>query len=226
MIAKMSPRFIPLPPGKNLDDEAIAKRAEEFYRRMQQRRTVRDFSDRPVPCEIIETCLRAAGTAPSGANMQPWHFAAVCDPALKREIRIAAEKEEEEFYRHRAPQEWLDALAAIGTDARKPFLETAPWLIAIFSQPHSVRADGARMKHYYASESVGIATGFLIAALHSAGLATLTHTPSPMGFLNSLLGRPAHEKPFLLLVIGHPAADATVPDIHRKSLGEISSFRE
>ena len=156
--------------------------------------------------------------------MQPWHFAAVSDPQLKREIRIAAEKEEQEFYDRRAPAEWLEALAAIGTDAHKPFLETAPWLIAIFSQPHHTTPDGVRVKHYYASESVGIATGFLIAALHHAGLATLTHTPSPMAFLNQILGRPAHEKPFLLLVVGHAADEARVPDIRRKALDEISSF--
>lgn len=157
--------------------------------------------------------------------MQPWHFVAVSGPELKREIRIAAEKEEQEFYERRAPAEWLDALAAIGTDANKPFLETAPWLIAIFSQPYHATAEGVRVKHYYASESVGIATGFLIAALHHAGLATLTHTPSPMAFLNQILERPPHEKPFLLLVVGHPAEGAVVPDIARKALPEISSFR-
>lgn len=156
--------------------------------------------------------------------MQPWHFAAVSDPALKHEIRVAAEKEEREFYERRAPKEWLEALAALGTDSNKPFLETAPWLIAIFSQPYRPAADGTRVKHYYAIESVGIATGFLIAALHDAGIATLTHTPSPMGFLNSLLGRPVHEKPFLLLVCGHPAENAMVPDITKKPLAEISSF--
>lgn len=156
--------------------------------------------------------------------MQPWHFAAVSDPALKREIRVAAEKEEQEFYERRAPAEWLEALAALGTDANKPFLEVAPWLIAIFAQPYRPKPDGTRLKHYYASESVGIATGFLVAALHQAGLTTLTHTPSPMGFLNSLLNRPLHEKPFLLLVVGHPAEDTVVPDITRKPLREISSF--
>lgn len=156
--------------------------------------------------------------------MQPWHFVAVNDPALKHEIRGAAEKEEQEFYAHRAPKEWLDALAALGTDARKPFLETAPWLIAIFAQPYRPGPDGTRLKHYYATESVGIATGFLVAALHHAGLATLTHTPSPMGFLNALLERPAHEKPFLLLVVGHPGDEAVVPDISRKPLRAISSF--
>ena len=156
--------------------------------------------------------------------MQPWHFVAVGDAAIKSEIRVAAEKEEQEFYERRAPAEWLKALAALGTDANKAFLETAPWLIAIFSQPHHTTAEGTRVKHYYAMESVGLATGFLIAALHHAGLATLTHTPSPMAFLNQILGRPAHEKPFLLLVVGHPAEGALVPDIRRKELAEISSF--
>ncbi len=191
---------------------------------MARRRTVRDFSDRPVPRELIEHCLRTAGSAPNGANLQPWHFVAVSDPALKREIRVAAEAEEREFYEHRAPNEWLEALAALGTDAHKPFLEIAPWLIAIFSQPYRILPDGRKLKHYYATESVGIATGFLVAAIHQAGLASLTHTPSPMGFLNKLLQRPAHEKPFLLLVVGHPAEGARVPDIQRKPLAEISSF--
>ena len=191
---------------------------------MQQRRTVRDFSSRPVPRAVIENCIQTAGSAPNGANLQPWHFAAVSDPEIKRAIRVGAEKEEQEFYAHRAPVEWLEALAALGTDANKPFLETAPWLIAVFSQPFRILPDGRRMKHYYATESVGIATGFLVAALHQSGLATLTHTPSPMAFLNKILRRPAHEKPFLLLVVGHPAEGATVPDISRKPLAEISSF--
>lgn len=220
----MPARFIPLPFRESLDDEEIVRRSAEFAQRMQQRRTVRDFSSRPVPREVIENCIRTAGSAPNGANMQPWHFAVVSDPEIKRAIRIGAEKEEQEFYAHRAPTEWLEALAALGTDANKPFLETAPWLIAVFSQPFRILADGRRMKHYYASESVGIATGFLVAALHQSGLATLTHTPSPMAFLNKILGRPAHEKPFLLLVVGHPAEGATVPDISRKTLAEVSSF--
>ena len=219
-----APRFIPLPPRPIVGDDELKQRAAEFYQRIRTRRTVRDFSTRPVPREVIESCISAAGTAPSGANMQPWHFAAVSDPGLKREIRVAAEKEEQEFYEHRAPAEWLAALAALGTDARKPFLERAPWLIAVFTEPYHLNAGGARVKHYYATESVGIATGFLVAALHHAGLATLTHTPSPMGFLNRMLKRPAHEKPFLLLVVGHAAEDAHVPDISRKRLTGISSF--
>ncbi len=223
--AVKEPSFIPLPATTPLSDEELKKRAAAFFEIMQRRRTVRDFSDRPVPREIIENCLRAAGTAPSGANLQPWHFVAVSEPAVKHEIRLAAEEEEREFYEHRAPAAWLEALAPIGTDWHKPFLETAPWLIAIFSQPYGVRPDGTKMKHYYATESVGIATGFLIAALHHVGLASLTHTPSPMAFLNRILDRPGHEKPFLLLVIGHPAEGAMIPNIGRKPLAEISSFR-
>ena len=215
---------MPLPSRGPVGDEEIAARAAEFNLEMQRRRTVREFSARPVSQAVIEDCLRAAGSAPSGANMQPWQFVAVSAPGLKREIRLAAEDEEREFYEHRAPAEWLTALAALGTDAQKPFLETAPWLIGIFSVPFRYQADGPRIKHYYVTESVGIATGFLITALHRAGLATLTHTPSPMGFLNRLLGRPAHEKPFLLLVAGHPAKEAMVPKISRKQLSEISSF--
>ena len=191
---------------------------------IQKRRTVRDFSDRPVPRELIEHCLSAAGTAPSGANLQPWHFVAISDADVKREIRIAAEAEEKEFYEHRAPKAWLEALAPLGTDWHKPFLETAPWLVAVFAQPFRILSDGTRSPTYYAIESVGIATGILVTAVHSCGLASLTHTPSPMGFLNRILKRPSHEKPFLLLVVGHPAQDARVPDISRKLLAEIGSF--
>ena len=199
-------------------------RAADFQAQMARRRTVRDFSDRPVPREVIEQCIRTAGSAPNGANLQPWHFVAVSDPAVKHEIRLVAEEEEREFYEHRAPNEWLEALAALGSAADKPFLERAPWLIAIFSQPYRILPDGRRVKHYYATESVGIATGFLVAAIHVAGLASLTQTPSPMGFLNKILKRPGHEKPFLLLVVGYPAEDACVPDIKRKALEEISTF--
>ena len=218
------PKFIPLPPHPAFADDELLVRARRFEEETARRRTVRDFSDRPVARELIESCLRAAGSAPSGANLQPWHFVAVSDPALKHEIRVAAEAEEREFYEYRAPNEWLEALAALGTDAHKPFLEIAPWLIAIFSQPYRILPNGRKLKHYYATESVGIATGFLIAAIHRAGLVSLTHTPSPMGFLNRLLERPAYEKPFLLLVVGHPAENAQVPDIQRKLLEEISSF--
>ncbi|MCB0055241.1 MAG: nitroreductase family protein, partial [Caldilinea sp.] len=200
------------------------QRADDFYAELRGRRSVRDFSDRPVPRGVIETCLRTAGTAPNGANLQPWHFVVVADPAVKQRIREAAEAEEREFYSGRAPQDWLDALAPLGTDADKPFLETAPYLIAIFAQSYGIGPDGKKVKHYYVTESVGIATGFLIAALHHAGLATLTHTPSPMGFLGKMLGRPEHERPFLLLVVGYPADGATVPAITKKAPDEIATF--
>lgn len=205
--------------------QEMKERAASFLTEMQKRRTVREFSDRPVPREIIEQCLLTAGTAPSGANLQPWNFVVVEDPRLKREIRIAVEQEEAEFYERRAPQEWLDALAPLGTDAYKPFLETAPYLIVIFGKNHSERPDGRRVKNYYVNESVGIATGFLIAAIHHAGLVALTHTPSPMGFLNGILDVPPDNKPFLLLVAGYPAQDAQVPVITKKSLEEIATFR-
>ena len=202
----------------------MKRRAEDFYDEIRRRRTVREFSNRLVPREIIEDCLRAAGTAPSGANMQPWHFVVVSDSAIKRKIRIEAEKEEYEFYHHRAPQEWLDALAPLGTDEHKPFLEAAPYLIVIFAESYGVLPDGRRVKHYYAQESVGIATGILITAVHRAGLVSLTHTPSPMAFLNEILGRPSRERPFLVLIVGYPAEGATVPMITKKSLEEIVTF--
>lgn len=219
------PPFVPLAPREVLADDQVRERAHAFSGQMQRRRTVRDFSDRAVAREVIEDCLRVAGSAPSGANLQPWHFVAIGEPSVKHEIRVAAEDEEREFYEHRAPAAWLEALAPLGTDSRKPFLEIAPWLIAVFAQPYSTLPDGSRMKHYYATESVGIATGLLVAAIHQAGLVALTHTPSPMAFLNRILDRPAHEKPFLLLVVGHVAADAQVPDIERKSLDAISTFK-
>lgn len=205
-------------------EDEMRRRAIEIREALQRRRTVRDFSSKPVSREIIEACLLAAGTAPNGANLQPWHFVAVGDSAIKHEIRLAAEEEEREFYSGRAPQEWLDALAPLGTDANKPFLETAPWLIAIFAQSYAVLPDGRKVKNYYVTESVGIATGMLITALHHAGLATLTHTPSPMGFLNGILCRPDNERPFLLLVVGYPAPDARVPAITKKPLAEIATF--
>ncbi len=210
-----------------VEELQLLERATAFHVSMARRRTVRDYSDRPVPRAVIEQAVATAGTAPSGANLQPWQFVAVSqqDPHLRRKIREAAETEEREFYTHRAPKEWLEALAPLGTDWRKPFLEIAPWLIAIFVKPHGVNADGSVLKHYYAVESVGIATGLLIAALHQAGLATLTHTPSPMGFLNTLLDRPATERPFLLLVVGYPSHDAQVPDITRKPLEDIMTWK-
>lgn len=221
-----APVLIPLASFREYPVPEMERRAAEFNAELQRRRTVRQFSDRPVPRSMIEQCLRAAGSAPSGANLQPWTFVVVQDAGTKREIRTKAEAEEREFYAHRAPQEWLEALAPLGTDASKPFLETAPWLIAIFAQRHGVLPDGREVKHYYATESVGLATGILITALHHAGLATLTHTPSPMGFLNRILHRPERERPFLLLVVGCPATDAVVPDIHRKPLEEIAVFFE
>jgi nitroreductase len=220
----MEPIFIRLNTYREYSTAEMSERAASFLAEMERRRTVRHFSDRPVACEVIEKCLMAAGTAPSGANLQPWHFVVVSDPAIKRRIREAAEKEEYDFYHGRAPQEWLDALAPLGTDEQKPYLETAPYLIAIFAQSYGFLPDGRKVKHYYVSESVGIATGMLITAIHHAGLVSLTHTPSPMGFLNKILDRPGHEKPFLLLVVGYPAGDAVVPEITKKSLSEIATF--
>lgn len=218
------PRYQPLDSFVGYPSDEMLRRARSFRREIARRRTVRDFSDRPVPPEVIRECLRAAGTAPNGANHQPWHFAVVSDPEIKARIRIAAEIEEREFYRGGAPQEWLDALAALGTDEHKPFLETAPCLIAIFAERYQLLGDGRKVKNYYVQESVGIATGMLITGLHHAGLATLTHTPSPMGFLNEILGRPANERPFLILVVGFPAEDARVPQITKKPLEKIASF--
>ncbi|MBN1564063.1 MAG: nitroreductase family protein [Anaerolineae bacterium] len=216
--------FIPLPNYNEYPLAVMRQRAAEFYADIKRRRTVRDFSDRPVPREIIENCVRAAGTAPNGANQQPWHFVVVSDPDLKRQIRSAAEAEEREFYAQRATAEWLADLAPLGTDPNKPFLETAPYLIVIFAQRYGLAPDGGKRKHYYVQESVGIATGILITALHHAGLATLTHTPSPMDFLTTILQRPDNERPFLVVVAGYPAEDATVPDISKKSLDEIATF--
>ncbi|HYF57443.1 MAG TPA: nitroreductase family protein [Burkholderiaceae bacterium] len=204
--------------------EAMRERARAFLDELRRRRTVREFSDRPVAREVIEDCLRAAGTAPSGANLQPWLFVVVTDPEVKRTIRVEAEAEEREFYERRAPDEWLEALAPLGTDAEKPFLETAPVLIAIFARRHSETASGRRVKNYYVPESVGIATGFLIAALHHAGLATLTHTPSPMGFLNRILSVEPDARPAILLVVGHPAPGCRVPAIGRKPLDAIARW--
>jgi nitroreductase len=220
-----TPRFLPLSLYREYPVEEMKARAAAFYGDLRRRRTVREFSRRPVPRQVIEDCLLAAGTAPNGANMQPWHFVVVSDPEIKREIRVHAEMEEREFYSGRAPQEWLDALAPLGTDENKPFLEQAPYLIAVFVQRYGLLPDGRQVKHYYATESVGIATGMLITAVHNAGLVSLTHTPSPMGFLNELLERPENERPFLLLVVGYPAEDARVPDITKKSLEEIATFR-
>jgi len=215
---------IPLDQYKEYPLAEMRERVMAFYEDINRRRTVREFSDRPVPRDIIETALKAANTAPSGANLQPWHFVVVSGKETKKKIREAAEVEEREFYEHRASEEWLAALEPLGTDSDKPFLETAPYLIAVFLQKFGKLEDGRKVKHYYPVESTGIAAGMLITALHTAGLVTLTHTPSPMKFLNELLGRPSSERPFLLLVVGYPADDAEVPDIKRKSLAEFASF--
>lgn len=219
-----SPKFVPLTSFKEYPQDEMIERSESFYKDLSRRRTVRDFSDRPIPREVIEKCILAASTAPNGANKQPWHFVAVSDPAIKKSIREAAEKEEHAFYNHRAPQDWLDDLEKFGTDEHKPFLEKAPYLIGIFSQSYGTAADGSKDKHYYVKESVGIATGMLITALHHCGLATLTHTPSPMGFMNEVMNRPANEKAFLLLVVGYPEDGAEVPVITKKALQDVASF--
>jgi nitroreductase len=216
--------FIPYSSYREYPLEEMQERARTFREELQRRRTIRTFAARPVPREIIEECIRAAGTAPSGANMQPWRFVVVSDPQVKKQIREGAEKEEREFYERRAPDEWLEALAPLGTDWRKPFLEEAPYLIVIFGLSNTILPDGTKRKNYYVTESVGIATGMLITAIHYAGLATLTHTPSPMAFLNKILKRPANERPFLVLVVGYPAEGTTVPDISKKSLDEIATF--
>jgi nitroreductase len=219
-----SPKHIPLTGYIEYPVEEMKKRSSEFYENVKRRRTVRHFSDRPVSVEIIENCIRAAGTAPSGANQQPWHFVAVSDPEIKKKIRIAAEEEERKFYSGRAPKEWLYALTPLGTDEHKPFLETAPWLIVVFEQRTGISKDGGKIKHYYANESTGIASGILITALHNAGLGILTHTPSPMSFLSKILNRPPNERAFLLVVAGYPVKNAVVPDISKKSLEDIATF--
>jgi nitroreductase len=213
-----------LPDYREYPTQEMTRRAAEFYADLRRRRSVRQFSDRAVPRAVIEDCLRAAGTAPSGANMQPWTFVAVSDPAVKRRIREGAEEQERALYERRASQEWLDALAPLGTDAHKPFLEQAPYLMAVFAQRYGLAEDGSPIKHYYVTESVGIAVGTLVAALHHAGLGVLTYTPSPMRFLSEILERPENERPFLLLAVGYPAEDATAPDIRKKSLDEIAVF--
>ncbi len=218
------PELIPHLSYEELPVEEMRRRASELYTQLKRRRTVRDFSDRLVPREVIEDCLRTAGTAPSGANQQPWHFAVVSEPEIKKKIREGAEEEEREFYSGGAPNDWLEALSHLGTDEHKPFLEVAPYLIVVFAQSHGLRSDGSTFKHYYVTESVGLATGMLIAAIHNAGLVSLTHTPSPMGFLNEVLDRPKRERPFLILVAGYPADDVKVPRITKKSLDEIASF--
>ncbi len=220
----MMKEFIPLPHIRTLTEQQMQKRAQEFNVQIQKRRTVRDFSDRPVDKGIIENCIKAAASAPSGAHQQPWHFVAVSNQDIKSKIRRAAEDEEKEFYQRRASEEWLKALEPLGTNTSKPFLEEAPWLIAVFAQRYGIDVQGNRVKHYYTPESVGIACGMLITALHTSGLATLTHTPSPMGFLKKILKRPDNERPYLLVVCGHPKEGAQVPNIKRKELNDIASF--
>lgn len=217
------PKFERLKFTEKSTEEMIAT-SRKFYLEMKNRRSVRDFSDRPVPVEVIENAISAAGTSPSGANQQPWHFAVVSDPKTKRKIREAAEVEERAFYQGRAPDEWLSALQPLGTDENKPFLEIAPYLIVIFLKKTTMDDKGIAHKNYYPTESVGIATGILITALHLSGLATLTHTPSPMKFLNKILGRPDSERPFLILVTGYPGREAEVPTISKYSLDKIASF--
>ncbi len=215
---------IPLTGYDRVFEPEMLMRAESLRRTLHTRRTIRDFAPDPIPREIIETCIRAAGTAPSGANQQPWHFVAISNAEIKRRIREAAEAEERAFYEGKASDEWLDALAPLGTDADKPFLETAPWLIAVFAQRRGDEGE----KNYYVTESVGIATGMLITALHTAGLGTLTHTPAPMTFLTEICERPANEKPFVLMVVGYPAKTATVPAhaLNKKTLPQISTFMD
>ena len=219
----MKPEFIPLD-FKFLSEEEMINNSKDFYNEIKRRRTVREFSYKDVPEEIIINCIKAAGTAPNGANLQPWHFVVVKDKNIKRKIRAAAEEEEKEFYSTRAPEEWLKALEPLGTDENKPFLEAAPFLIVIFSKSYDVNSEGEKTKNYYAIESTGIAAGILITALHHSGLATLTHTPSPMKFLNEILNHPPNEKPFLILVAGYPAKEVKVPDIKKKSISEITTF--
>ena len=217
------PKFVPLIFDAQTDHQ-MQQSAVGFMKTIVRRRSVREFSDRSLHPSIIDNALIAAGSAPSGANQQPWHFVVVTDPSLKSQIRQAAEEEEREFYQHRASEEWLEALSALGTDEHKPFLEIAPYLVVVFQKKFSYDKSGARRKNYYTPESVGIACGILISALHFSGLATLTHTPSPMKFLNRLLKRPLEEKPYMIVVAGHPAADAMVPEINKYALTEISSY--
>jgi nitroreductase len=225
---KLNYQPVALPDRHHLTDEQMLEEAQAFYTFMQRRHTVRDYSDRPVDRAVIEHCIATAGLAPSGANHQPWHFVAISDPAAKHEIRLAAEEEEKQFYAGNAGDEWLKALEPIGTNADKPHLDIAPWLIVIFAQRYGVFEDGTRYKNYYVPESVGIATGFLIAALHHAGLTALTHTPNPMKFLNRLCGRPESEKAIMILAVGHPAEDATVPAVAKvkKPLEEILTIKD
>ena len=216
--------FTPLPDYRELTESEMILVAGDFVADLRRRRSVRHFSDRMVPEGIVRDCVAAAATAPSGANRQPWHFVVVSDPAVKKEIRLGAEEEEREFYHGRAPDDWLEALAPLGTDEHKPFLETAPYLIVVFAERYGLAASGQKVKNYYVNESVGIAVGFLIAAVHRAGLVCLTHTPAPMRFLAAILGRPDNERPYLILPVGYPAEDAMVPKIDKKPLDQVATF--
>ncbi len=221
----MSPSlYTSLPDYREYPVEKMRSRARDYCFEMNRRRTVRKFSDRPVPRDIIENCIRTAATAPSGANLQPWTFVAVSDPVVKNQIRVAAEKVEQKFYTGEATKKWVADLAPLGTHASKPFLETAPYLIVIFAQRYGLSPGGGKVKHYYVQESVGIATGILVSAIHNAGLVSLTYTPASMSFLNRILERPKNEKPFLILVAGYPAKDAVLPDIKRKELADVATF--
>lgn len=230
MFSRDNVEYTPLDLPDRMDysaDQSLSE-AQAFYDRMKQRHTVRDFSDKPVAREVIEACVRTAGTAPSGANHQPWHFVAISDPAHKKRIREAAEEEERRFYEGGAGDEWLKALEPIGTNDQKPHLEEAPWLIVIFAQRWGMFDDGTRFKNYYVPESTGISSGFLLAALHHAGLVALTHTPNPMRFLNAMLGRPESEKPLMIVAVGHAAEHATVPAVAKikKPLDEILTIAD
>ena len=209
---------------KKISLKEITLRSKNFYKLFKKRRSIRSFEKSKISDEIIKNAILSAGNAPNGANLQPWHFVAVSDPQIKAKIRIGAEREEKEFYDGKAPKEWVDALAPLGTNEKKPFLEVAPWLITIFVQRYGVLDDGRKIKNYYALESVGIATGLLITAVQNAGLVSLTHTPSPMNFLNRLLNRPINERPFLILVVGYPAEDAQIPVISKKSIKDIATY--
>lgn len=219
------PKTIPYTHPLTLKPAESIERSKNFFDLMNRRRTVRDFSPADISIDVIKNCILSAGTSPSGANRQPWHFVVIKDPVIKKKIREAAEAEEREFYNGKAPAEWLKALAPLGTDEHKPFLETAPYLIVIFEKKYDESAGHETIKNYYTKESVGIATGILITALHNAGISTLTHTPAPMKFLNEILKRPGSEKPFLILVTGYPAENCMVPEIKRKSLDQIAEFR-
>jgi nitroreductase len=219
------PGFVPYRPQRLSQEESLA-RGRAFYREMDSRRSVRHFSDDPVPRELIELAIRSASTAPSGAHRQPWKFVAIDDPQLQREIRLAAEKEEYASYeKGRMPEEWIEAVRPLGTNWQKPYLEVVPWLVVVFAESYSFTPEGAKQKNYYVSESVGLACGLFITALHRMGLATLTHTPSPMRFLGEILKRPRNEKPYILFPVGYPAADCEVPDLQRKSLDAVALFR-